>query len=276
MAIVSFWSDGKGETGKTASVAAIATQMSLENNFKILIFNTKHNDITMEDCFWNTVNVDTRLNFKETGKTDIDTGIKGLSKAILSNKTSPEIITNYTRTIFKNRLELLADSNILKEEYDKQRTLFKEMIRMANKYYDLVLVDLEGDINDTVISGILEISNIVVPTLSQSLRKINNHLKAKKEDRILSKENIMVLIGRYDKKSTYNLKNVARHIGEKQIYGIPYSTLFFESCNEGKVADYFIKFRKAKPSDNNGLVVNSVREFSEHLVEMLKVFQANI
>lgn len=276
MAVVSFWGDGNGETGKTASIAAIATQLSLDNNFKILIMDTKHNDTTMEDCFWNTVSVNNnKLNFKVEGKTDIDTGIKGLTKAILSNKTSPEIITNYTKTIFKNRLELLTDDNILKEEYDKQRVLFKEMVKMANKYYNLVFVNLEGDIKDTVISGILESSNIIVPTLSQSLRKINNYMLLKKDNSILNGQKVMTLIGKYDKESTYNLKNVARHIGEKEIYGIPYNTLFFESCNEGKVADYFIKFRKAKPIDNNGLLIESVKKISEDLIETIKFLQMN-
>ena len=273
MAIISFWNDGKGETGKTVSIAAIATQMSLENNFKVLIFNTKYNDITMEDCFWNTGSKGSKFEFKESGKTDIDTGIKGLSKAILSNKTSPEIITNYTKTIFKGRLEFLADSKISKEDYVKQRSLLKEMIKMANKYYDIVLVDLEGDIEDSIIQGILEISNIAVVTLSQSLRKINNYMQLREKNNLLVGKNIMLLVGRYDKKSTYSLKNIARHMGEKEVYGVPYSTLFFESCNEGKVADFFIKFRKAKITDNNGLLIDSVRKISTEIIERIKLLQ---
>ena len=272
MAIVSFWSDGKGETGKTVSIAAVATQMALENNFKVLIFNTEYGSTAIEDCFWNTSSGN-KFDFKERGKTDIDTGIKGLSKAILSNKTSPEIITNYTKTIFKNRLELLTDSQILREEYEKQRILLKEMIKMANKYYDVVLVDIEGDIEDSIVQGIMETSNIIVGTLSQNLRKINGYVKLRQQNTLFSGPNVLFVIGRYDKKSTYSLKNIARHMGEKEIYGVPYSTLFFESCNEGKVADFFIKFRKAKLTDNNGLLIDSVRHISGAIIEKIKVLQ---
>ena len=40
MAIISFWSEGDKETGKTLSLAAITTQISIENTYKTLIFNT--------------------------------------------------------------------------------------------------------------------------------------------------------------------------------------------------------------------------------------------
>jgi len=273
MAIVSFWSDGKSETGKTVSIAAIAVQIALESNYKVLIFNTIYDNTAIEDCFWSIAPKGNKFEFLEGRKTDIDTGIKGLSKAILSNKTSPEIITNYTKTIFKDRLELLTDSQILREDYDRQRVLLKEMIKMANQYYDIVLVDIEGSAEDSVIQGILEESNIVVGTLSQSLRKINDYVRLRQQSTLFSGPNVMFVIGRYDKKSTYNLKNIARHMGEKEIYGIPYSTLFFEACNEGKVADFFIKFRKAKMTDNNGLLIDSIRNVSTAIIEKIKYLQ---
>ena len=41
MAIISFWSEGDREAGKTASLAAIATQISIDNTYKTLIFNAE-------------------------------------------------------------------------------------------------------------------------------------------------------------------------------------------------------------------------------------------
>ena len=29
----------------------------------------------------------------------------------------------------------------------------------------------------------------------------------------------------------------------EEVYGIPYNTLFFEACCEGKIVDYFLRFR---------------------------------
>ena len=46
MSIVTFWSNGKEETGKTLAIAAIATYMAIEHNYKILVYpqdiKTKH------------------------------------------------------------------------------------------------------------------------------------------------------------------------------------------------------------------------------------------
>ena len=52
MAIISFWSEGDRETGKTSSLAAISTLLSIENTYKTLIFNTEYNDSSLENCFW--------------------------------------------------------------------------------------------------------------------------------------------------------------------------------------------------------------------------------
>ena len=100
MSVVTFYGSNKIETAQTASMAGIATHLSIEKNYNTLLLNTKYNDTSLQECFW-----DQSMSIKP--KSDLETGIGGLIKAIASNKTSPEIITNYTRTILKGRLEIL-------------------------------------------------------------------------------------------------------------------------------------------------------------------------
>lgn len=52
MAIVSFWSNIKRETGQTLSSVAIATAMAINHNFKILEVATGFQDKVIENCFW--------------------------------------------------------------------------------------------------------------------------------------------------------------------------------------------------------------------------------
>jgi len=274
MAIVAFWNDGAKETGQTVAISAIGTYLSFFCNYKVLILNTKHNSTTFNECFWSQVA--DKVNFKDTSKTDIASGTSGLAQAILSNKTSPEIITNYTKVIFKDKLEVLTDKESSDEEYNKQKNLFKEMAKMANKAYDIVLVDITGDIKESFVSGMLETANLIVLTLPQSLRGLNKYIELRKENEFLSKDKKTIMIGRYDKYSKYNIKNIERHIGEREIYGIPYNTLFFESCNEGQVADYFIKLRKIKETDPNSPFVESVKAISEGIVERIKRMQEQL
>ena len=55
MSIVTFWSNGKEQTGKTLAVAAIGTHMAIEHNYKILIISTGYQDKTLDNCFWKQV-----------------------------------------------------------------------------------------------------------------------------------------------------------------------------------------------------------------------------
>lgn len=107
MAIISFWSGDKKEAGQTLAMAAIATQMCIEHNMRTLMVDATFDDDTLERCFWKvgrTNNIAKQLN---GGKIDIASGAEGLVSAVASNKTSPEIISNYTKIVFKNRLDVL-------------------------------------------------------------------------------------------------------------------------------------------------------------------------
>lgn len=52
MSIVTFWSNGREQTGKTLSIAAIATYMAIEHNYRVLVVSTGYNDKTLDNCFW--------------------------------------------------------------------------------------------------------------------------------------------------------------------------------------------------------------------------------
>ena len=52
MAIISFWSNSKRETGQTLSSVAVATAMAIDHNHKILEVATSFQDNTIENCFW--------------------------------------------------------------------------------------------------------------------------------------------------------------------------------------------------------------------------------
>ena len=51
MSVITFWNDGKEQTGKTLAIAAITTHMSIEHNYKILVVSTGHKDTTLDRCF---------------------------------------------------------------------------------------------------------------------------------------------------------------------------------------------------------------------------------
>ena len=273
MAIVSFWSNGEEETGKSSIITAVSTLLGVNHNYKVLVLDTKYNDYFYQDCFWQEDKTIKLINSNDA-KTDIGHGISGLSKAILSNKTSPEIITNYTKIVFKDRLELLMDTKVEPEEYEIHKTVFKDIARIASKYYDLVFIDIDNNLDEKIKDSLLEISNLVIACLPQKLRKINEYVELRQEKEVLKNKPVIPVIGRYDKHSKFNTKNVARYIKEKRgVYAVPYNTLFFEACNEGKVADFFIKFRKINEKDRNAMFISEVRQVAEKMIARLQELQ---
>lgn len=265
MSVVTFWGNGKVETGQTGSMAGIATQLTVEHNYKILLLNTKHNDTSLEECFWKQTT--------DVKRTDLETGITGLIKAIASNKATPEIITNYTRAVFKDRLEVLTDANILKDTYEKQKTYMKNIVKIARKAYDLVFIDLEGSIEEPFVQEILGESSLVVVSLTQREKIIKEIINTQQTNSLLNKNNAMFLIGKYDRFSKYNTKNIERTYRVRDVMGIPYNTMFFESSNEGGLADFFTQFRKLKPTHPQAFLISSMEEFSERMIYRLKELQ---
>lgn len=270
MAIISCWSSGTGETGKTSALVAITTLLAINHNYKILVLDTNYNDYSYQDCYWKE-NKTIRAVTGDGIITNIASGMSGLAKAILSNKTSPEIVTIYTKIVFKNRLEILTDTNVSQAEYETHKTVFKEIANIANRYYDLVFIDIASNLSEGVKNSLLDISDLILVSLPQKIRNINQYINEKSKNKILRGKKVVPILGRYDSESKYTSKNVARYIKEKRgICAIPYNTLFFEACNEGKVADYFIKYRNVNPKDKNAIFINEVEKAGEEIVERLK------
>lgn len=264
MAIITFWSNGKEETAKTLSISAIATHMAIEHNLKILELSTNYNDTTLETCYWEQP--------KQENKNivGLGAGVEGLAQAVASHRATPEVITNYTKIVFKNRLEVLPGIKTSDySEYERIRTVYKEILKTANKYYDLIFVDLNKGLDSEDTRAILEMSDIVVVCLTQRLKIINDYMLLREKDVLFKKNNIMLLIGRYDRFSKYNSKNLGRYMGEKEIFTVPYSTLFFEAANEGKVADFFLRYRNLDDTDRNALFISEIQKASEKMIQKL-------
>ena len=203
--------------------------------------------------------------------TGLANGIEGLAKAIISNKASPEIITNYTKIIFKNRLEVLPGIKSEDyEEYKRLKPVYADIIRTANKYYDLIFVDVNKGLDDETTREILKLSDLIVVNITQRLRLINDYIELKKEGFLAQKKNTLLLVGRYDRYSKYNSKNMARYIGEREVFTVPYSTLFFEAANEGKVADFFLRFRKIDENDRNAIFISEIKKVSSKILYKLQ------
>lgn len=279
MSIVTFCNSSIEQTGKTMSIAAIATYMAIEHNYRILVISTTNREDSLRRCFWQEKKKKRNLGiFGPNAALEVETGVEGLARVIRSNKISPNIITNYTKVVFKDRFEILLGCENPPTDGTVIETIYPSIIKAANQYYDLVFVDLDENVDEETRNTIIHDSDIIVINMSQRLRSIDKFRELKEKNQLLASKKALLLIGRYDKFSKYNAKNISRYLGEKnQVLTIPYNTLFFEATEEAGVPDLFLRFRKnLDPEDRNAFFIEEIRRAAENITYRLQDLQMKI
>lgn len=272
MSVISFWNQSEKENGQTSALLAIATYMAIEHNYRILVIDATFDDNTMEKAFWKKKENKT-LQQLTGGKIDISSGAEGLVSAVASNKATPEIITNYTKIVFKNRLDILLGLKTkIPEEQEKSLMLYKELIIAANKYYDLIFVDVNKGYKRASSKALLEQSNLIIYAMPPNLVNINNYLELSVKDPIVKSRKVLPLLSKSDISSSYNVKNTTRYMKQKSLIpAIPYNVRFMEATNEAKLADFFLKTKISNTAmDINGGFISEISRTCSIIIEKLK------
>ena len=284
MSIVTFWNDDREQTGKTLTAVAVATRMAIECNYKILLISTSFQDPTMKNCFWEDENQkNLKLFGGKTHNIAVENGIEGLLKLITANKLTPTTITDYTKVIFKGRLEVLNGLTGMKEnsfntnyeEYKKIEKYYIELIRMANQYYDMVLVDLEKMMSIETKEEILRLSNLNVMVFSQKKVSVDRYRKLRDINAEIMGIKTIPVIGKYTSHSKYNIKNLTRYLDEKkEISVIPFNLLYFEAAEETEVTDLFLRLKNVKDkTDENYIFMDEVLKLMNKIIKRLQELQ---
>ena len=278
MAIVTFWSECKKEVAQTSAAIAVGTQMAMEHNYKILLIST-YDKGELGDAFMKQTKARKGLAgmFAGTNKVNIDSGVQGLAKNVTSGKLTPNIITNYTKIILKDRFEVLDWYDLKDMSFADIYRTYPDIILNASMYYDMVLVDLNRDIDNEITKKILEISNIIVYGINQKNSVLNAYEESRMNGFLKDKKNIIPYLGRYDKFSKYNSKNIARYlkIGKDMNY-MSFNTMFAESCDEGTVVDLFFNLKTIKSEDKNVDFLNEVRKITDSIIYKVEELKLKI
>lgn len=253
MSIVTFYNSAREQTGQTMSAIAMATNMAIQHNVKILLISTSLNDDTIKNCFWHEKGNLLSGIFGSNTNLVNQSGIEGLDRVVRSNKISPDIIKDYTKVVLKNRLEVLLGVTGTEEQYSNISNQYLEIVMQASKYYDFVFVDLDRKLSGKVKKEILKCSDILVPIVSQNLSTLQNNIDFFQKVPEISMQKAIFTIGKYYDKTKYNAKNISRNILKSRdlINTIPYNILLFEAMQEGRMVDLLLDFARLKGKDEN-------------------------
>lgn len=281
MSVITFVKNIEEQSGKTMSLVAIATHMAVENNNRILIISTTNKEDKINSCYFEEKQTKKiKLGIFGENKTTIESesGIEGLSKVVRSNKLKPEMITNYTKVVFKDRLEIILGAEKKADREEEIAEEYIELINVANMYYDKVFVDLDNNLDEEIRKKIIDNSDIVVINTSQNYSSLKKLKEDKERNELLKLPKTLLLIGRYDKFSKYNVKNITRYLQERnKILTIPYNTLYFEATNEAGVPDLFLRLRKLGDyDDRNVIFVEEIKRAAENITYRLQELEVII
>lgn len=273
MSVITFWNNSKrGNIGQTASLVATATSMAVEHNYKILVLSTQFGDLELEKAYGLSENMNMKfLGLKES---KIDSGIEGIMKLSRSGKLTPELIGNYTKIVLKgNRLEVIAGKKDHSDNEQFEVSRYPEIIKTANKFYDMVFVDLDRGLESDLTRKILAESNIIVWNFEQKLEEVNKIIELQNEENILAGKNVIYLLNKYEKNSKYNIKNMIRNSNmKKKIFTMPYDIMFGDSLQDGIIDQWFLnpKIRRATIYEEHGFFVAEVNKLCEGIIYKLQ------
>lgn len=284
MSIITFWNDSREQSGRTLASVAVATRMAIERNSKILLISTSIADNTIQNCFWGSEKQKKSNIFApQASDVAVETGIEGLFKLLTSNKLESSIITDYTKVVFKNRLEVLLgpsgstarslEGNL--EDFKKYENFYTDLIRIANQYYDIVIVDLDKMLNMKLKENILKMSDVNVFVLSQKLESIERYRELKQKNGELINNRCIPVIGKYLSKYKYNSKNIARYLQEKKEFDVlPYNLLYMGAAEEAGVVDLFLKLKNIKDkNDENYIFMQNSLDLTNNILKKLQDMQ---
>ena len=274
MAIVSFWTEDSKETGQTSTAIAVATQMAIQHNKKVLLISTYANNKEFDAAYLKPqVQKTNLLSFLNLTKKSVgmESGVTGLMKIEGSNKLTPDMIRDYTGIIFKDRLEVLSGFDGV--ETAAIDSFYLSLVKKANMAYDIVIIDLKKEINELA-QDMLTVSDVIVYGMTQKRHSIEEYSKSRKEGYTSKMNNLIGYIGRYDKFSKYTQKNIIRSIKTKDsLFPIVYNTLFSDACDEGGVVDYFLKMQTVSEKDRNANFLNNVKELIQGILYKIDEMQ---
>jgi MinD-like ATPase involved in chromosome partitioning or flagellar assembly len=200
---------------------------------------------------------------QNTAATDATNGIEGLMRMFSSNRVDADAIASYARPVLKDRLDVLLPlKSRSKEEFQNAAKFYSPIIDAANKYYDLVLVDMCKDVLPETRDTIMNLSSLVVVGLNQNSNSIKEYLKLKERDEKYRKNNVITALMKYDDASMFNAKNMARELKEKDLpLLVPYNIHFSDECSSGRILDYLLKSHSLHFTDRpDGYFYNTVKD----------------
>lgn len=256
---IAFWSPLHG-TGATSNLLSVAIELSFVDKVKTLVTQTHFSLNNLERPLLGVIN---------SGEFFQNTGLDAIMRHFKSGGLTGTQLENCSIKVGTG-LYLLAGTRISsKESFENQvvQSMITRIITLADRYYDVVLVDTNSGCTAQSYEIMKACDAIVI-----NLRQDRHMIEGVTEDIFFEGKKVFYLFSNYDEYSRYNLNNIRRlfkTINKHNSSGIPYNTEFMDSIVDGTVLDYYSENAEADEDYYCSGFFKSVRDTADKLIRFV-------
>lgn len=253
------WSPIAGKGASTSNVIALSSLMALDHSNKSLLINPQTEQSLLEELYGN-INDNNEMNYG---------GVVTLKNLIKSKLFKPDVISDYTTTIYRSNLEFLSASQFMNadDEEEIQQFSLGMILSASNSNYDLTWIDAPSGIN-SLSEFILKQADLVLVNLPQDKSAI--HKFYKDYSKYLKDKAYLILIGNYDALASYSTRNIRRtHKIQDVMLPVLYATDYKNAVNQNTVSEFFVRIRKTNKGESIYSYIHSLREVNQTILKEL-------
>lgn len=261
MSKIIFWDSGHG--GSSQIAASVAIYLSLRFNKRLILANGGVFDTGFEEGFSFGSDATSLLS---------EYGMDALLRLAACHRLSKDNISDYTLSLLRGRLDLASGRKLGTKALigiETSRSEVEEILRVAEQYYDLVLLQTTGEEVLQQFASHYE-QDVLIAVLGQNRAQLDAFFSTQMESQVFAGKKLVIAICQYDRNSRWTIQNIKRRYNCRvPMYGIPYHTGFADAWNARDIVSYFKKYRltNRRGADNQELVA-SYHELSGNILQL--------
>ncbi len=250
--------------GNSANCIATAVNFSINYKSNCIIIDSDYEKSLLSNAFFSNSDVNSLKN--------LDYGIDSIANLIYSkHRIDKEDFDNYTKSIIGGRLSFLpGSSKVSRKLYNE--LLIKTMPKIldnAKDCFDMVFIDVNSGVENTLSKKIISVSDLIIVTLEQNEKVLNDFFKNGTEQ--LKGKDYVIMLGKYDENCKCSAKYISKTFKFKgDIFTVPYNTHFLDAINNSNVYEYFYKNNLSIRKIEDIEFFNDLKAISNRLFELSK------
>ncbi|MBN2220974.1 MAG: hypothetical protein JW708_02130 [Vallitaleaceae bacterium] len=260
---IAVWSNSN-KSGTTLNACVLATVLAARHGYKTFLTHTLMNTIKMEKYLLKPQERQKKINIG-------DSSIEALLRTCRNGKLSSDILHNFCQSLLSHSNLDLLDSQESFEETEEENISFLYYLKVAKRFYDISVVDIDTKVSRELQQKILEDSDVLLMISTPDQFELEQ-LRVKKKEIEEQNKSVRIIVGinRYDERSGISKNKLITGFDRKKTFLLPYQVELQDHCNRSDLLDFVLRQLNSKRKDEMAEYIN---RFESMVKEILLSYQ---